>query len=493
VIGELGRPDWNGVFGDYTGWVAFHDPQISPLDDPSPIANGCGPFELESLDFTAKQWTATRFVDYWDGWPSTFPKAGSAKPAGYVDHIVITWAFTWETRSTMFLAGDCDFCAVPRQYRDVVLNKPGIRCIYPLPTLAVDALFYTFDIVATTPYGTILPAGTFGETGIPSDFFGNASWGIHVRKAWSFAFDYNTFIATSYLGEAFVPATAIIPGLAFYDPTVKGYSYNLTAALAEFNQVPGLMSTGFTVTLLYNTGNIPRQNAANLLKTALEGLNPKFHVTVSSVDWSPYLRAAVRHQLATYIIGWLADYPDPHNFAGAFYATGGAFSSWQLYSNPDMDALINAGIREADSVQRAAIYKQVEELAISDCPSVAIDQAVGRHFERDWVAGWYYNQVYPAYYYVNLWKWYYVPQALQDSTVAPISNYLPVDVNYDGKVNIVDITVIAGSFGSSFGPPIHPRWQFRADIDNNRVVNIIDIAAVAKYFTKTSATWTAPT
>jgi hypothetical protein len=119
-----------------------------------------------------------------------------------------------------------------------------------------------------------------------------------------------------------------------------------------------------------------------------------------------------------------------------------------------------------------------------------LDQSVGRHFERDWICGWYYNPSYPGLYAYNLWKWYYAPHALTDNSTQPMSNRLPVDLNYDGQVNMIDITIAARAFGSEFGPPIHPRWQFRADVNNDRKINIIDIAYVAKYYGKTSAAWT---
>jgi peptide/nickel transport system substrate-binding protein len=489
VIGELGRPDWDGEWGDYTTWIGRHNPEISPLDDPSPIMMGSGPFKFETLDSTAKYWSIVRNENYWAGWPADFPLVAGAKPAGYINRATVTWAYTWETRSTMFLAGDVDFCAVPRQYMGTVLGKDGIRCIYPLPLLAVDNLFFTFEIDPATPYGPILAAGTFAETGVPSDFFGNPTWGIHNRKAFAYAFDYERFLAEAYLGEAMAPATAIIPGLVGYDPTVKGYTFDLKKAEEEFKKVPGLWDKGFTMTLLYNTGNIPRQRACEILKANLESLNPKFHLTISSVDWKPYLRAMIKKQLTCFIIGWLADFPDPHNFATPFYASWGTFSAWQGYSNPAMDELIEKGIKEVDPNKRVAIYHDIQVLAIEDCPSVTLDQAIGRHWERDWVVGWYYNPIYPGAYFYNLWKWYYVPHSLLDTSTQPTSNQLPTDVNYDGKTDIKDIYTLARSFGSSFGPPVHPRWVYRADINNDRKIDIRDIYAVAKNFGKSSATW----
>jgi parallel beta-helix repeat protein len=56
------------------------------------------------------------------------------------------------------------------------------------------------------------------------------------------------------------------------------------------------------------------------------------------------------------------------------------------------------------------------------------------------------------------------------------------DLNGDGKVNIVDMALVAQAFGSSSG---QPRWNPICDIDHNGQVNIIDLTMVAKDFGKT--------
>ncbi len=53
------------------------------------------------------------------------------------------------------------------------------------------------------------------------------------------------------------------------------------------------------------------------------------------------------------------------------------------------------------------------------------------------------------------------------------------DINRDGKVNIIDISMTAAAFGSD---PTHPRWNYKADVDRNGVLNIIDLALIAKQF-----------
>jgi peptide/nickel transport system substrate-binding protein len=519
AIGVYGRDTWPGGWPDHTSWLVYHDPAYGafPLDNPFPIMYGSGPWIVTTLDYTNNYWSADRNEMYWEGWPADFPLLSNSRPAGFVDQITVNWNFVWANRLAAFLAGDCDFCAVPRQYLAQVYkggppydpNVPGgyypldgIRCIYPLPTLAVDAFFFTMSINQSTPYGPVGPADTFNESAVPTDFFGNPAWGVRVRQGFAQAFDYNSFISIAYLGEADHPATAIVPCLNGYDPTVTGWSYNLTAANASLNQVGPdgngkmLKDVGFTLTLLYNTGANPRSTAQSLLKAGIESLNPLYHVILTEVSWTTYLRAAIYQQLQMFSVGWLADYPDAHDLALPFYRTGGSFSTWQAYSNPEMDALIDQGIITPDGPARQAIYHDVQVIAVQDCPSFPIDQPVGRHFERDWVVGWYYNPVYPGIYFYNLWKWYYQAEAQLDTPVNPPATTpalagwnLPVDVNYDGKVDMRDIGIVAKAFATSYGPPQDTRWMFRLDINNDRRVDLKDIGLMAKQFGMESTPW----
>jgi len=55
------------------------------------------------------------------------------------------------------------------------------------------------------------------------------------------------------------------------------------------------------------------------------------------------------------------------------------------------------------------------------------------------------------------------------------------DLNGDGVVNIVDITIAARAFGTKAGDP---NWNSTADLDQNGIINIIDIAFVAKDYGK---------
>jgi hypothetical protein len=56
------------------------------------------------------------------------------------------------------------------------------------------------------------------------------------------------------------------------------------------------------------------------------------------------------------------------------------------------------------------------------------------------------------------------------------------DLNKDGLVNIIDVAIVARAFGSK---PEDPNWNPIADLNGDTVINIIDVATVAREFGKT--------
>ena len=53
------------------------------------------------------------------------------------------------------------------------------------------------------------------------------------------------------------------------------------------------------------------------------------------------------------------------------------------------------------------------------------------------------------------------------------------DLNADRRINILDMAIFGSAYGSY---PGHPRWNPRADLDNNDLVNILDGVKIAKAF-----------
>ncbi|MBC7130628.1 ABC transporter substrate-binding protein [Candidatus Bathyarchaeota archaeon] len=372
------KDNWVEVFAKY------HNPEEPELQEAD---CGSGPFMLERWEHGVEV-SLVRFDDYW---------AGPAK----IERAVIKSVDEWATRKLMFLQGDADIVYVPREYSAEVEGAEGIRVVRNLPTLQLDAVFFTFNVDPESPY---LGSGQLDGNGIPPDFFSD----INLRKAFAYSFDWDTYIEEVFLGEAKHVPGPIPEGLPFFNPEQETYTFDLAKAEEHFKAAWNgeVWEKGFTIEILYNTGNTARKTAAEMLKNNIESINPKFHIIVTEVDWPTYLRAMVRSQLPIFIIGWLADYPDPHNFVHPFMHSNGAFSAWQRYSNPTVDQLIERGITESDPDVRRNIYYQLQEIYYEEVPSFTLEQPLARHWERDWIQGWYYNPIYPGIYFYALSKGY---------------------------------------------------------------------------------------
>jgi len=412
---------WNG---NWATVASYHDPDVSPLMDPEPVMCGTGPFEFVEW-IGGSHWRIERFEEHWQQWPPRYMD-------GYVDVAIERFISEWPTRKLMFLAGDLDFCYVPRQYKTDVLDKPGIRCDPDLPGVSEDGIFYNLNIAGTSrylqaPFIEHLADNVIKETGIPANFFSD----LNLRKAFSYCINYTEFQDIAFLGEAIYPVTPLPEGPAFgwarHDPSwYLANQYNLDPDKAEYyfkmawggidadgdpatmdDVTPGqVWEKGFTLPLSYNTGNVARRTICeDYLEVNVESLNSLFHIDVYDVEWGTvYIPELFSGELTMFIIGWVADYLDPHNFMFTFMHTYGSFSYFQAYSDPHVDELLDWGMKNSSMSIRQAIYQELEEIYIRDVPSVCHTQPLGRHWERTWIYGWYYNAIYPGYYFKHYWK-----------------------------------------------------------------------------------------
>ena len=399
---EIG--DWPGTWNN---WTIYNRPKRTAIEaqnaePPGPRVNamcGTGPF---MLDYYRKgvEWSIIKFDNYWGGWPAP----GSD---GFLERVTSKKISDWETRKKLFLEGQLDCTQVPRTAIDEVFGQPGVRSIYPLEELSCYALFFTFNISVLSPYLGVpggLAKGTFNESGIPPDFFTD----INVRKGFAYAFNYSKLIEEGLRGEAYQPATPIIPGLPFYNPTQEKYSINLTKAAEHFAAAWNgqLVDNGFNFTICYPEGSFWQKKACEIIKANVESLSENFHIQIQPLPTpSKYISLARNHTLPMFLIGWLADYADPHNFAYAFMYSGGVLTQFQLYSNQTIDTFVREGVGTTNETARRQTYHELQRLYHEDCPGVPLCQTIQHRFERDWVQGWYYNPLFwmTNYFYVQ-WK-----------------------------------------------------------------------------------------
>jgi ABC-type transport system substrate-binding protein len=96
-------------------------------------------------------------------------------------------------------------------------------------------------------------------------------------------------------------------------------------------------------------------------------------IEVQQTDWATFLSDLNRpdnpNQMWGGEVGWIADYPDPHNFLDVLFRCD-SFQNHTHYCNPDVDELLDQAAAEDDPAAREKLYRQVEQIVIDEAPWV---------------------------------------------------------------------------------------------------------------------------
>ena len=389
-VGMIMDKEWVVEQGGWDGTpetiVEHHDPnkENDPLFDK---LMGTGPFILEEWQ-NGDHVILRRNDDYW------------REPANF-ETAVIQNVDEWSTRKMMFLRGDADLAYVPKQYRSQVMETGKVDIVENLPQLQNTTMMFNWDI--NIQASDFVGSGKLDGNGIPADFFAD----VHVRRAFSHAFNYDAFIKEVRMGEAIRLRGPIVKPLQGYDENSEVPKLNLEKAEEEFKKAfdGELWEKGFEMTLVYNTGNSARKVAADMLKSYIEQINPKFDVKVQGLQWSTYLDGSIQGTLPASFGGWLADFPDAHNFAQPFLHSEGYYGGqrgenyMEWAEESGLNDLIDKGITTVDPEKRKEVYKEIQEIAVDQAIDIWLDQAIGVHLERKYLEGYYPNPMRPGTYF----------------------------------------------------------------------------------------------
>ncbi|MGQ9546888.1 MAG: ABC transporter substrate-binding protein [Dehalococcoidia bacterium] len=380
--------EWNGdLTGD--GWKAYNNPkkEDSYLYN---HANGCGPWKLSLLD-PGVQIKLEKNPNYW----------GGSVP---FDWVITQWVDEWTSRKLALLAGDADHVYVPRMYIGELEGIADLTVYKGLPDLTVDSFFFNMNI---DPSSTYIGSGALDGKGIPPDFFTD----IDVRKAFCYAFDYETFLQDALMGEAKQMGSPIVDGLLGYDPNAKKYTFDKDKAVQHLQAAwdGQAWEKGFKFTLSYNSGNEPRKVACEILAEFFADLGDEyfddsthFQVSIQPVSWPTFLdlifteTETSKGPLPMFQIGWLCDYPDPDNFATPFMHSEGDFAYYQGYGYPELDAKIEAARYESNAATRVTMYKEISTIYYNDAPGIMLFQPLGRRYFTKYIHGFYFNPTIPG-------------------------------------------------------------------------------------------------
>jgi peptide/nickel transport system substrate-binding protein len=412
--------DWsieNGAWdNDCNTWQNWYAPGAEN-DELSTIIMGTGPYILERW-VPDEEYVLVANPNYWrqpgdEMWP------GGPSGTARIETIIVKNVSEWGTRFAMLRAGDAESVAVLAANRPQVDAFVGEICDFRtdecqptdtpdaplrkwggLPSTSRTDMFLNFgvstDEQGNNPY---IGSGKLDGNGIPPDFFAD----IHVRRAFNYCFNYETFIKDAQNGEGVRNNGVIILDMLGYNPDQEMYMFDRAKCGEELALAHGgvLPDTGFRLQIAFNTGNTTRQTAAAILQSNLAAVNPKYQVDIVGLPWPTFLRSFRARQLPVSISGWVEDIHDPHNWVQPYLV--GTFAGRQnlpAEMKAEFQALIDAGVAATDPAEREAIYFEIGRLRYEYAPNIVLSQLTDVRYEQRWVQDWYFNPAqFGPYYY----------------------------------------------------------------------------------------------
>ncbi|NOU72453.1 hypothetical protein GC098_13615 [Paenibacillus sp. LMG 31458] len=121
-----------------------------------------------------------------------------------------------------------------------------------------------------------------------------------------------------------------------------------------------------TLTMVVPTGNKVREQTADIFAENLKAVGIK--AKIEKFDISTVVGKAIKHDFDLLMLGSFTTV-DPD--VSAEFKTGGV-NNFSAYSNKEMDALIDQGMKETDPSKREVIYDKIQEVLERDRPGTSI-------------------------------------------------------------------------------------------------------------------------
>lgn len=347
---------------------------------------GSGPWVLDAW-IPGQQVILKRYEQYWDQ---------ARKPK--LEKVILQKVEDVNTRLLMLFSGQADDVYVPVDHDVDVVGKAGIR-IVENPSWTVGFLGFNQKFCGgpNDPGFSTCMATNGGDApkkadGSPDPLFFSD---IHMRKAWTYAFDYETYLRDILKNHGKMLNGPLPEGIFGYDATIPRPQQDMAKAVEEFKLTNN--TGGFSITLYYNSGNTVREKTTALMAQNLEQMcrqaGTTCDVKTQGLDWSTaFLPKQRARALPVFYLGWAPDYAYPDNYVVTFaHSQKGVYSKRVGYANPALDEKLDALVQELDENKAKQGWSEAVKMLNDDYVFLWLAQGSNYHVEREWVKGYYYN------------------------------------------------------------------------------------------------------
>ncbi|MEJ2738567.1 MAG: peptide ABC transporter substrate-binding protein [Dehalococcoidia bacterium] len=188
---------------------------------------------------------------------------------------------------------------------------------------------------------------------------------VDIRKAFCYAVNKEKILRGTLKNMVSKADGILPPGIPGYNENVVGLEYDVQKAKdliagSEYGSVENLPP--ITITTSGWGNNIP-ENLGAIIQDWKQNLG--VDVVVRQVEPEIFLYSLREDVDEMYMMGWVADYPDPQNFLANLFRTGAEYNTGN-YSNPVIDALLDKAAIESDEATRINLYREAEMMLIED-------------------------------------------------------------------------------------------------------------------------------
>jgi len=207
-----------------------------------------------------------------------------------------------------------------------------------------------------------------------------------VRRALTMAVDTEA-VVSHITKRGSIPARGILPpGIAGFDPGLKGYGYNPVLArelLAQAGYPGGEGIPPLEVWTVSKSESVRSELAEYGKYLAAVGIT----VTARVADnWKHFIEMINAKKVPLYYAAWYADYPDPDNFLHVLCHSA-SLTNRMGYQNAEIDVLLDQARQEVDYIKRVATYRDIQKRVMQDAPLIPQHVNSFNYLFQPWVKG----------------------------------------------------------------------------------------------------------
>jgi peptide/nickel transport system substrate-binding protein len=329
---------------------------------------GTGPYRVASWE-KSQQVVLKKFDGYWGGW--------SGK---HFDRIILKVVLEKSTQVQMIKSGEADFASlVPVDALQALKKAPGVEVL--TPTSWKNSMF----LINTQKF--------------PTD-------NLKIRKALCYAWDYDAVIKSIYNGLASRAEGPVPKTMWGHNPNLPKYEFNLDKA-AQLIKESGIPKDKLKLTLAYIATSQEYENCAQLLQANLAKIGVKLELLPG--PWGTIWEKAKNLETAPNLqsMTWWPTYPTPSDWLmGMFKTEKKTLFNLSHYSNPEVDALIEKGLK-MEGVDRAAAvkaYQEAQKIIVDDAAAIFYADIRSRIVKRASVKGFSVNPAYSGLFFYKLYR-----------------------------------------------------------------------------------------